>query len=734
MNVFELCATLKLDKSDYENSLNSAEDSANAIGPKIGAALATVAKIGAAALAAGAAGVVALTKSAVDNYGEYEQLVGGVQKLYGNMGQSVEEYAKANNQSVSEVKSKWQELEDAQNTVLKNAQAAYATAGMSANEYMDTATSFSAALISSLDGDTQKAAELTDVAMRAISDNYNTFGGDMENVTNAFKGFSKQNYTMLDNLKLGYGGTKTEMERLIADANEYAKANGQAADLSIDSFADIVTAIELVQEKQNIAGTTAREASSTIQGALGMTKSAWDNLVTGLGDSEADITQLIDNLVSSATTAFGNILPVAMQALEGIGQLVQQAAPIIAAELPGLVNTLIPSVVAAAAQLVMAIVSALPALIQTLITSIPIVIQAIVGVDWSVYGGEIMTAFANGLTSALGPLIEAGALGADEYTGTILTKVMTFVEELKARLSEWFETIQELIAVFAEFAQVLWDTFGQTILEYTSVVWNAIWTVIDAVLQIIKGTVSTWTALMQGDWKGAWTAIKDILNGLLNIMKSLVTVFLSAIKAAIEAVLIIIKSVWSTAWNFVKDTLSAVWENIKQTVTQLKDGITEKITGVRTVIVEQIGAAMDYIKNLPAQALQWGEDLISNFIEGIKEMAGELIDTVKDIASDIADYIGFSEPKKGPLSNFHTYAPDMMDLFMQGIEDNKAALQDTVANAFDFGTVGSLGDADFGASGSVVSGASRTIYIENVMTLDGKVISTEVNRVLGAAI
>ena len=215
----------------------------------VGTTLATIGKVGGVALGAAATGVGALTKSAIDSYGEFEQLAGGVEKLFG----------------------------DASDTIMQYAIGAYKTSGLSANEYMQQATSFSASLINSLGGDTQKAAELADVAMRSMSDNWNTFGTDVSAVQNAYAGFAKQNYTMLDNLKLGYGGTKTEMERLIDDANDYAESIGESGDLSIDSFADIVQAIELVQKKQNIYGTTSKEAATTIQGSIGMTKASWQN-------------------------------------------------------------------------------------------------------------------------------------------------------------------------------------------------------------------------------------------------------------------------------------------------------------------------------------------------------------------------------------------------------------------------------------------------------------------------
>lgn len=196
MNVFELSASLTLDKKNYEDGLNQAESQANKSGGKISSIISTVNKVAVAGLTASATAVGVLAKKSFSAYAEYEQMVGGVQKLYGTAGMSVEEYAKSVGKSVDDVKGKYDELTTAQDLVMKNAANAYRTAGMSTSQYMEQATSFSAALINSLGGDTVKAAEQTDVAMRAIADNYNTFGGDMQNIQNAFQGFAKQNYTI----------------------------------------------------------------------------------------------------------------------------------------------------------------------------------------------------------------------------------------------------------------------------------------------------------------------------------------------------------------------------------------------------------------------------------------------------------------------------------------------------------------------------------------------------------
>lgn len=294
---------------------NDAATAGSLMGGKLKAAFGkVVAGIGAAAVGKQ---ILDLGKSAFQAYSDFEQLSGGVAKLYGDAGMDVQQYAAAQGKSVSEVTATWQRNNAAQATVMNNAAQAFKTCGMSANDYMQQATSFSAALINSLGGDTQKAAAMTDVAMRAMSDNINTFGSSAEDVSNAFNGFAKQNYTMLDNLKLGYGGTKEEMQRLIDDANEWGAANGEASDLSIDSFADVVQAIQQIQEKQQIAGTTSREAASTIEGSMNSAKAAWTNLLTELGKSDGSVKQAVQQLFDAGVQVLKNALPRVGQIVSG---------------------------------------------------------------------------------------------------------------------------------------------------------------------------------------------------------------------------------------------------------------------------------------------------------------------------------------------------------------------------------------------------------------------------------
>ena len=247
----------------------------------IGGAAATAGKLAVAGLGAVTGAVTAVGGAALGAYADYEQLSGGVETLFGSSASTLKGYADE----------------------------AYRTAGMSANQYMTQATSFAASLVQSVGGDTAKAAEYANMAMVDMSDNVNKMGSNMQSVQDAYQGFAKQNFTMLDNLKLGYGGTKEEMQRLIADANKFRAEQGKTADLTIESYADIVEAIHTVQEEMGITGTTAKEASTTISGSIGMAKAAWTNFLTGLGRDDVDFSQLTTQLLESIGTVAKNVAP-----------------------------------------------------------------------------------------------------------------------------------------------------------------------------------------------------------------------------------------------------------------------------------------------------------------------------------------------------------------------------------------------------------------------------------------
>lgn len=316
--------------------------------------LAVAAKAAAAATAAAAGAVIALTKSAVENYGEYEQLVGGVETLFKDSAGTVEEYA--NN--------------------------AYKTAGLSANQYMETVTSFSASLLQSMGNDTQAAAEKADQAITDMSDNANKMGTDMQSIQNAYQGFAKQNYTMLDNLKLGYGGTKEEMQRLIDDANALNAAQGNYTNYSIENYADIVDAIHTVQTEMGITGTTALEASTTIEGSISAMKAAYSNFVTGLGNDNANISELSSQLIQSVGTVAENVLPVVETVLKNIAVAVQKDGPEMIEKFVSYAIEKLPEVISLGLQMVISLVKGIAQNIPQIVTSVLNMMATIAQTIW----------------------------------------------------------------------------------------------------------------------------------------------------------------------------------------------------------------------------------------------------------------------------------------------------------------------------------------------------------------
>lgn len=321
---------------------------------QFGSALKSGLAVAAKATAAAAGAVIALTKSAVENYGKYEQLVGGVETLFKDSAGTVEEYAKN----------------------------AYQTAGLSANEYMETVTNFSASLLQSMGNDTEAAAKKADRAITDMSDNANKMGTDMQSIQNAYQGFAKQNYTMLDNLKLGYGGTKEEMQRLIDDANALNAAQGNYTNYSIESYADIVDAIHTVQTEMGITGTTALEASTTIEGSIGAMKAAYANFVTGLGNDNADISELSSQLIQSVGTVAENVLPVVETVLKNIAETVQRDGPEMIEKFVSYAIEKLPEVISLGLQMVISLVKGIAQTIPQLVTSVLNMMATIVKTIW----------------------------------------------------------------------------------------------------------------------------------------------------------------------------------------------------------------------------------------------------------------------------------------------------------------------------------------------------------------
>nr|DAQ15589.1 MAG TPA: tail tape measure protein [Caudoviricetes sp.] len=429
-------------------------------------------KLMASAIKEAAEELVDLSKQAIQGFAEQEQLIGGVDTLFKTSSKQVQQYANE----------------------------AYKTAGLSANEYMETVTSFSASLLQSLGGDTARAAAYADRAVTDMSDNANKMGTNMASIQDAYQGFAKQNYTMLDNLKLGYGGTKTEMERLIADASamtaEQEKLN-VAVDAGDLSFGNIVNAISVMQEHLGIAGTTAEEAEKTIEGSAKAMKSAWQNLVTGMADENLDLSALIDNFVESIQTFLDdNLIPriqtMLPRMVEALTQLIGAMTPYIAPAL----QMLLPVIVQGISALVSGIVQALPAVVSAISNVIPMIVDQLVVLlpQITASGVEIISALVSGIGENLPALIPAAVDAIIELASTLVANVDKIV--LAAG-----DLIGGLI-------QGLFGSLGHLIYRVPEII-AAI------VAALMKGMVSI--VEVGGDIvRGLWNGIKNMVGWLYN--------------------------------------------------------------------------------------------------------------------------------------------------------------------------------------------------------------------------
>ena len=678
VDVFEMFAKLSMDSSDFDKGLEKVSNTAKSVAKGISVAV-----------GAGATAIGLLTKKAVDSYSDYEQNAGGIKKLYG----------------------------DAYDSVMKNAVNAYKTSGMSANKYMETATQFSASLISSLKGNSEEASKQTEVAMRAISDNWNTFGGDLESITDAYKGFSKQNYTMLDNLKLGYGGTKEEMERLIDDANEYAKTIGKASDMSIDSFSDIVTAIELVQEKQGVAGTTAKEAQTTIQGSLNMTKMAWENLLVAFGNTEVEgyldnVGEAVDTFVSSATVAFNNVLPVVEKAFQGIVQAIGAVIPIINKELPTMISTLLPSLLTSAAALVIGIVSALPALLSSIVETIPTIISTLMTqVDWSV----IYTSMSEALSSVVTVFQELGTKVFEWFTGDGLAQLIQCGTQLIVGLSQGLiegipNLLEQALPMILQFAESLRANFGTIVdagIEFLQNLVQGIANGLPQLIAYVPQIIIEFCGLINDNLPKLLVAGVQMLitlgQGIINAIPDL----LANIPKIFEAVI----AVWS-ALNWIdlgKNLIKWVTDGIKNLSSQIPNAVKTigqnaknffsniDWSGAGHNAIKLIATAVRSIGNLVWTAvgnigksafnsfknINWadlGSNLVRGIWNGISNMTGWIINLIggftNKVLKSIKGFFGIHSPSKKTA----WVGKMLMYGMSKGIDDNASEVISSMAD------------------------------------------------------
>lgn len=616
--------------NDVQDTVNKGSSSISGTLGKVGGVAKGVAKGMAVGIGVASTAIIGLGKQAVDAYAEYEQLVGGVETLF-------------------------KENADA---VIANASNAYKTAGMSANEYMTTVTSFSASLLQSLGGDTVKASEMADMAITDMSDNANKMGTSIEMIQNAYQGFAKQNYTMLDNLKLGYGGTKTEMERLLADAQAIS-----GIQYDISSYADVVDAIHVIQTEMGITGTTAKEASSTIQGSIASMKASWTNLLTGLSDPTQNFDQLITNFVDSVTAVGENLLPRVGLVLDGIVNLISKLVPKLLAEIPNVVSKLLPSVIQGAVNIVNAIVQALPHLISILVQIVPQLIAGIQQIFNSIIQAlpSLIQLLVSQLPTLIPMLIE-GIVGmivtlADNYEAIIQPImdcmpdiVTTIVDTLMDNLPVFIEGYTKLTVALAgalpQIMMIIINELPQIVTSIAEGLYNSRSILLDGVLNTIKSAFMPAIYLLTAIWNlikevfspvidffanifsGAVNAIKNVFAPIVNFFSSTFSLAVDTIRTVFSAVTGISSTIWNSVknvfaevGNFFSGIFSKAVNVIKSVFNPIVDffgGIWNKITGIFSRVGEVVGNAItNVVSKAVNTVLSTAVGIINGFISAI---------------------------------------------------------------------------------------------------------------------
>ena len=544
----------------------------------MGSAISAVGKFSAAAVAAGATAVAALTKSAVESYADYEQLVGGVETLFKDSAGIVQEYA-AN---------------------------AFQTAGLSANDYMETVTGFSASLLQSVGGDTEEAARIADQAITDMADNANKMGSSMESIQNAYQGFAKQNYTMLDNLKLGYGGTKQEMERLLADAE---KLSGVHYDIS--NLNDVYEAIHVIQGELGITGTTAEEASTTIQGSAAAMKAAWQNMLTGIADENADFDGLINNLVKSIETFAQNIIPRVEQALKGVGKLVSGLAPIIVQELPNLISEILPSFIEAIMSIVDSIIGIIPELL-------PVVLEAITEI-----GMEVI----NSLSEILPEILQAVIDGVIQVANAISENLPQIVAALTQGLLQLVQVIIDNMPQFLQAALQLFISIEQAIFQAMPIIIAALPQLIIGIVDFIVGAIPQ---LIQ--------AYIQLLSSLVDALPEIIAAIVAALPQIIDGIITALLEGLPLIIQCGVQLFIALIQNIGEIISGIAKALPDLITGIVEAILE----------HLP-EIIECGVQLFIALIANLPTIIVELVKAVPQIIQALLEAFGEGVSKFGEM-------------------------------------------------------------------------------------
>lgn len=648
MELFKLLGTIAIDNARANSSIDETTEKAShsegTIGKAftgIGNAAVQVGKMVAAGLAVGVTAVGALAGKALTSYADYEQLIGGVETLYGTEIESIEEYAKSVGKTADKVGHEYEMMINRQDTVMQNAANAYKTAGLSANEYMNTVNGFAASLTSSLGKYGWQAASYADMIVTDMADNANKMGTSMESIQNAYSGFAKQNYTMLDNLKLGYGGTKEEMERLLTDAEKYA--GYIEGSLKISSFADVAEAINIVQTELGITGTTAKEASATISGSLATMKAAWQNLLTGIGDENQDVSLLINNLVESIMTVADNAVPRIVKIIDGIGTVVTQIAPIIMTEVPNIINQFLPKLLTTATTLLRnvidGIVTAAPTLLERITRFLPYLISVIshmlpdliaaiieIGTDLINSVADMFPDVAERIAELIPLLVIQLVSAVPEVLNAAITLLMSIVSAIPTIIPQLIQALPQIVMAVVNTL----STAIPTILSAANITFGAI---VDALPFVSEAMRNAWPQITKMVLQMLTESIPEIITGVTALVKSVADAYPVILEAVSQAMPLIVNTIidsMMTCYPLMLDAFTALLMALYEAIPVMIAGFYEHAPQIFLAIYKTI---TDRIPEM----LQKCVEFFWQYINAIPQVADSLFSNVDDLVLGVID-------------------------------------------------------------------------------------------------
>ena len=669
---------------------------ANLVSSAIGAAVNGVKNLGSAVLNIG--------KQAIEAYSAFEQAKGGIDTLFGNGDLTIEEYAAKMGKSVDDVRDKYNQLTDAQNTMLAYANNAFQTAQMSANDYMQTATSFSASLIESVGGDTRKAADYANRAIVDMSDNASKMGTNMQDIQNAYQGFAKQNYTMLDNLKLGYGGTQSEMKRLIQDAStmtDVQKQLGVTVDASSMSFGNIVSAISVMQAHLGIAGTTAKEAAGTIEGSMNMVKASWQNLLTGMSSSGADMNTLIGNLVTSVDAFSKNIMPRIAPLVNGMVQtavaLLPQAVNMITSQLLPLITAQVPNIISGIQQVLQAVIAELPQIMSALTAALPQIVQALLTLLPQLIGAgmQMLTSLIQGITEALPTLIAMLPTIVQQVASVVLANLPLIIQ---AGVQLLIALANGLVEALPQLIQML----PGIVMQITDVLLNNLPLLVTAGIQILIALIRGITqaipqliAMLPGiiiKIVGTLSAhLPEIVSTGLQMMVKLAAGILRGvghvIKGAGKIVSEIMKALGELPGKVVdigKNIVKGVWEGISNSIGWLRDKVSGWVSGIMKDIKGFFGIHSPSRLMRDEVGKYLAEGIGVGFEDEMSSVSKQMIDAMPspDAFAQTYDLGGVSAAQQASTGYGDGSQSNLINALVEALQDVRVVLDDEVAGRF----------------------------------------------------